>query len=319
MDLTRFVARRLALALVTVFGVTVVTFAVTIILPGDVATLIVGIEDDPRRVAAIERQLGLDQPLHLQYIDWLSGVITGDMGNSMRFDDPVNGLIARRFPASAFLALSAMTVAVLTAIPLGVFAALGRDSWRDYTASITAFVGISLPSFFWGLVLILILARYTGLFPPAGYVNPTDDPVDAVRHVALPALALGFGLMAHLTRMTRSSLIGELRAGYIDLARTKGLSERSIIYRHAMRNAFLPVLTVLGFQMAFLFGGVVVIEEVFSYPGLGSLAFSALENRDIPLIQGTVLIFAVVFVVSNLVVDVLYAVLDPRVEQGGGA
>lgn len=319
MNLARFIARRLALALGTVFGVTVVTFAITIILPGDVATLIVGIEDDPQRVAAIQRELGLDQPLHVQYVDWLVGILQGDMGNSMRFGDPVNGLVRRRFPASAFLAVAAMTVAILAAIPLGVFAALGRDTWRDYAASVTAFLGISLPGFFWGLVLILILARYTGLFPPAGYVSPAEDPIAAVHHVALPALALGFGLMAHLTRMTRSSLIGELRAGYIDLAKTKGLSERAIIYRHALRNAFLPVLTVMGFQMAFLFGGVVVIEVVFSYPGLGTLAFSALENRDIPLIQGTVLIFATIFVVSNLVVDVLYAVLDPRVEQGGGA
>lgn len=317
MSQARFIARRLVLAVGTLFGVSIVTFGITNILPGDVATLIVGVEADPQRLEAIRQDLGLDQPIYIQYLEWLVGLFQGDMGESMRFGDPVAELIMQRFPASAFLAVAAMIVAIATAIPLGVIAALGRDTWKDYGASVAAFVGISLPGFFWGLVLILIFARYTGLFPPAGYVSPADDPIGALHHVALPALALGFGLMAHLTRMTRSSLIDELRAGYVELAKSKGLSDRWIIYRHALRNAFLPVLTVMGFQLAFLFGGVVVIEEVFAYPGLGSLAFAALENRDIPLIQGTVLVFAVVFVVSNLVVDFLYAILDPRVESGG--
>lgn len=318
MSRARYIARRLVLAVGTLLGVSVVTFGLTNVLPGDVATLIVGIEADPKRVAAIRENLGLNRPLYVQYLDWLGGLLRGDMGESMRFGDPVAELIRQRLPASAFLAVSAMVVATLTAIPLGVVAALGRNTWRDYAASVAAFVGISLPGFFWGLVLILLFARYTRLFPPAGYVSPAEDPLAALHHVTLPALALGFGLMAHLTRLTRSSLVAELRAGYVDLAKSKGLSDRRIVYRHALRNAFLPVLTVMGFQLAFLFGGVVVIEEVFTYPGLGSLAFAALENRDIPLIQGTVLVFAVVFVLSNLVVDLLYAVLDPRVEEGAG-
>jgi peptide/nickel transport system permease protein len=166
-------------------------------------------------------------------------------------------------------------------------------------------------------VLILVFAKYLSVLPPAGYTNPLVDPVDGVRRVLLPALALGFGLMAHITRMTRSSLLEELRSGYVRLAKSKGLSRRRIVYRHALRNAFLPVLTVIGFQLGFLFGGIVVIEQLFAYPGLGRLAFSALVNRDVPLIQGSVLVIATVFMLSNLVVDVLYAVLDPRVAAGG--
>jgi peptide/nickel transport system permease protein len=315
--LVRYTARRLVLLVGTLLGVSVVTFAITNVLPGDVAVLILGTRADQESLAVLRQQLGLNRPLWIRYLDWLGGVLTGDMGRSLRFDDPVTTLIAQRFPASAFLAASALVVAVVAAIPLGVVAAVERNGLKDLGASVAAFTGISLPDFFWGLVLILVFAKYLSVLPPAGYTNPLVDPVDGVRRVLLPALALGFGLMAHITRMTRSSLLEELRSGYVRLAKSKGLSRRRIVYRHALRNAFLPVLTVIGFQLGFLFGGIVVIEQLFAYPGLGRLAFSALVNRDVPLIQGSVLVIATVFMLSNLVVDVLYAVLDPRVAAGG--
>ncbi|MGM0605984.1 MAG: ABC transporter permease [Halobacteriota archaeon] len=317
MRLARFAVRRIVLLIGTLVGVSIVTFGLTNVVPGDVAVMILGTRGDEQQLEILREQLGLNRPLYVQYLDWAVSTLSGDLGESLRFGDPVATLIKQRFPASALLAVSAMIVAVSISIPLGVIAAMDENTWKDFGASIAAFVGISLPGFFWGIVLILVFARYAGLFPPSGYVSPLEDPLRSLKHIVLPAVALGFGLMAHLTRMTRSSLLEELRAGYIKLAESKGLSERRIVYRHAMRNAFLPILTVMGFQLAFLFGGVVVIEEVFAYPGLGRLAYQALLNRDVPLIQGTILVFAVIFTVSNLVVDLLYAVLDPRVGEGG--
>lgn len=317
MSLARYALRRTGLLLVSLLGVSVITFGIVNILPGDVALMILGNRASPERLETLRQNLGLNRPLWIRYFDWLAGVLTGDMGDSLRFGDPVASLIMQRLPASAFLAAAAMTIAVSVAIPLGVVAGMARNTWKDFATSVAAFTGISLPDFFWGLVLILVFAEYLGLFPPSGYVSPAEDPVAGLMHVALPAASLGFALMAHLTRMTRSSLVEELRSGYVKLARSKGLSQRDIVYGHALRNAFLPVLTVIGFQIGFLFSGIVIIEQLFAYPGLGRLAFKALLNRDVTLIQGSVLTIATIFMLSNLVVDLLYAVLDPRVQAGG--
>lgn len=315
--LLRFLARRLGLLVVSLLGVSIITFGLVNVLPGDVARLILGTQATEAQLEALRQQLGLNRPLWVRYLDWLAGAVQGDFGNSLRFDDPVSKLISNRLPASAFLAFLALGISIVIAIPLGVVAATNRNSWKDLGTSVLAFFGISLPDFFWGLVLILVFAKYFSVLPPSGYVSPTADLVGAFRHALLPAVALAFALTAHLTRMSRSSLIEELGAGYVQLARSKGLSERTIVYRHALRNAFLPVLTVIGFQLGFLFGGIVVIEQVFAYPGLGRLAFNALLNRDVTLIQGSVLVIATIFMLSNLTVDVLYAVLDPRVGSGG--
>ncbi|OYR77469.1 peptide ABC transporter permease [Halorubrum ezzemoulense] len=318
-DFVRYAVRRIGLLLVSLLGVSIVTFGIVNVLPGDVALLILGNRASPERLEALRQSLGLNRPIWIRYIDWLTGVLTGDMGNSLRFGDPVTRLIVQRLPASAFLAGAAVTIAVTVAIPLGVIAGRARNTWKDFTTSVVAFTGISLPDFFWGLVLILVFAEFFAVLPPSGYVNPAVDPVAGIKHVLLPAMSLGFALMAHLTRMTRSSLIEELKAGYVKLAQSKGIPDRDIVYRHALRNAFLPVLTVIGLQIGFLFSGIVIIEQVFAYPGLGRLAFQALLNRDTTLIQGSVLTIATVFMLSNLVVDLLYAVLDPRVQTGGGA
>jgi peptide/nickel transport system permease protein len=319
MSLARYAGRRLVFLVGTLFGASVITFALVNVLPGDVAVMILGTSGGEEQVQVLRQQLGLNRPVYVRYLDWIVGVLQGDMGRSLRFGDPVATLIAQRFPASAFLAVSALTIAVVVAIPMGIVAAVEQNTWKDFLTSVAAFTGISLPNFFWGMVLILLIASYASLLPPSGYVSPFDDPVAAVQHVLLPAGALGFSLMAHITRMTRSSLIEELRSGYIELAKMKGLSNRRIVLRHALRNAFLPVLTVIGFQLGFLFGGIIIIEQLFAYPGLGRLAFNALLNRDAPLIQGSVLTIAVVFMTSNLVVDLLYAVIDPRVTAGGEA
>lgn len=317
MSLARYAVRRLVFLIGTLFGASIITFGLVNVLPGDVAVMILGTSGSQEQVEVLRQQLGLNQPVYIRYLDWILGVLQGDMGRSLRFGDPVATLIAQRFPASAFLAFTSLAIAILVAIPMGIVAAVEQNTWKDMLTSVAAFAGISLPNFFWGMLLILLLAKYVAILPPSGYVSPFEDIVGAFQHVLLPAGALGFSLMAHITRMTRSSLIEELRSGYIELAKMKGLANRRIVLRHALRNAFLPVLTVIGFQLGFLFGGIIIIEQLFAYPGLGRLAFNALLSRDAPLIQGSVLTIAVVFMTSNLIVDLLYAVIDPRVMAGG--
>ena len=293
--------------------VSVITFGAINLLPGDVALMILGQQASEARLEALRQQLGLNRPLWIRYLDWAGSLLTGQLGQSFYYGEPVRELIAQRLPKTAFLAFTAILIAVSLSIPLGIVAALRENKRIDLFASLTAFAGVSLPNFFWGIMLILIFAKYLNLLPPSGYVSPLEDPGAAVAHVILPAAALAFGLMAHIMRMTRSSLLEELRAGYIQLGRMKGMSEFDIIYRHALRNAFLPVLTVIGFQLSYLFGGVVIIEQVFTYPGLGRLLFNAVLQQDVPVLQTVVVIFAGITMLSNLTVDLLYAVFDPRI------
>ena len=311
--LARFTAHRLVFVVFSLFGVSVVTFSVVNILPGDVAVLILGTEASPERLETVRQQLGLNRPVWVRYIDWLSGVLVGDLGESLRFQLPVSELIAQRLPASAFLAAVSLAIASIIAIPLGIYAAMGRNSFRDIGTSTFAFLGMSLPNFFWGILFILLFARYLNILPPSGFVSPVQDPIGGLKHVFMPALALAFPLMAYITRMTRSSVLEEFGSGYVQLAQSKGLSRREIVYHHTLRNSFLPVLTIIGFQIGYLFGGIVIIEELFAYNGIGSLTYEALLNRDAPLIQGTVLIIAGLVMLSNFIVDLLYAILDPRI------
>jgi len=312
--LIKFLIKRTVFLVFTLLGVSVITFVITNILPGSAATAMLGISATPERVEMLEEQLQLNEPLWVRYLDWLVSFATGDMGRSLQTEIKVEVMIMNRIPRTFFLGISAFTLAVIFSIPLGIYAAVNRSTWKDLAASAFSLVGISLPSFFWGIVAILIFAQGLDLLPPSGYNNPLEDTVGAIKHVVLPASALAFGLLAHMTRMTRSSVVEELQSEYVKLAESKGLAQMKILFEHVLRNAFLPVLTVLGFYIGWLFGGVVVIEQLFAYPGLGSLTYSALVNRDIPVIQGTVMVFATIFMMSNLVVDLLYGVLDPRVE-----
>ncbi|MFB6207245.1 MAG: ABC transporter permease [Haloglomus sp.] len=316
--LARVAVRRLALMVVSLFVVSVITFGAINLLPGDVALMILGQQASDARLEALRQQLGLNRPLWIRYLDWAGSLLTGHLGQSFYYGEPVRDLIAQRLPKTAFLAFAAIIIAVSLSIPLGIAAALRENERIDLFASLTAFAGVSLPNFFWGIMLILVFAKYLNLVPPSGYVSPLEDPGSAVAHVLLPALALAFGLMAHIMRMTRSSLLEELRAGYIQLGRMKGMSEFDIVYRHALRNAFLPVLTVIGFQLSYLFGGVVIIEQVFTYPGLGRLLFNAVLQQDVPVLQTVVVIFAGITMLSNLTVDLLYAVFDPRIGSEAG-
>lgn len=312
-----YVFRRLAFMAATLFFVTLIAFAVTNVLPGNVALLILGPNATPESIAALQAQLGLDQPLYIQYLDWVVGLVQGDMGTSLRFGDPVSALIAEKLPRSLLLATSATFVAVTLSVPLGVYSAVHRNEPSDVATSLFAFVGISVPIFLWGLIFILVFAVWFDYFPTGGYVSPMADPARALHHLVLPAASMGFALTAYIMRMTRSSMIEVLSEEYIKLARAKGMTERVVVLRHALRNAIIPVITVIAFQFSYAFGGVVVLEEVFTWPGIGQLTLTAIQSRDIPLIQGCIIVVALIYMISNFGADLLYAYFDPRIRYGG--
>ncbi len=308
-----YLARRLALFALTLLLISVVTFVITNILPGDVATMIMGTRGNPTSIAALRDQLGLNDPLILQYGRWIGGMLSGDWGVSLRFKERIAGLLAQKLTASAMIVVMSLTIALVLAIPLGVWSAIHRDRWQDTLGSGLALAGISLPDFFWGIVLILLFSRALGWLPSSGYVAPSENFWLAVRHALLPSIALGLSLMAHLTRMTRSAMLEVMSQDFIRVCRAKGLGEGAVIFRHALRNAIAPVVTVAGLQLGYLFGSIIVIESLFNYTGMGWLTYQALLNRDVPLIEATVFVIATVVMLSNLLVDVLYTLLDPRI------
>ncbi|MEO0767245.1 MAG: ABC transporter permease [Pseudomonadota bacterium] len=308
-----YILNRLLSVLLTLFLISVITFLVTNILPGDVAMMIMGTQSNPEALAGLRQSLGLNDPLVVQYGRWVGGLLTGDWGTSLVFKEPIGPLIAQKVVASGLIVVLSMTIALSAAIPLGIWSAVHRDRWQDSTSSTAALVGVSLPDFFWGIMLILLFARGLGWLPSSGFVHPADDCVGALRHAFLPSLALGLGLMAHLTRMTRSTMIGVLGQEFIRVARAKGLPEREVVWSYGLRNAIGPVMTVAGLQVGYLFGSIIVVESLFNYTGMGWLTYQALLNRDIPLIQSSVFVIAAVVMLTNFVVDLLYVVIDPRI------
>ncbi|MEM9241887.1 MAG: ABC transporter permease [Pseudomonadota bacterium] len=311
--MTYLVNRLMSVAL-TLLLISIITFLVTNILPGDVAMVIMGTQSNPEALAGLRESLGLNDPLIVQYGRWIFGMLTGDWGQSLVFKEPIGPLIADKVVASSLIVVLSMTIALVCAVPLGVWAAVHRNKWQDGAASTSALLGVSLPDFFWGIMLILLFARVLGWLPSSGFVHPADDFLGALRHAFLPSLALGLGLMAHLTRMTRSTMTSILGQDFIRVARAKGLNERAVVWRHALSNAIGPVITVAGLQVGYLFGSIIVIESLFNFTGMGWLTYQALLNRDIPLIQSTVFVIAAVVMLTNLVVDLLYAVIDPRIK-----
>lgn len=308
-----YILNRILSVIMTMVLITLVTFTVTNILPGDVAMMIMGTQSNPAALEGLRQSLGLNDPLLTQYARWVSGLVTGDWGNSLVFKKPIFELLAQKALASTILVVMSMVFALAVAIPLGVWSAVHRNKWQDTVSSSAALLGISLPDFFWGIVMILVFARWLGFFPSSGFVEPSVDFYGAIHHAFLPSLALGFGLMAHLTRMTRSTMVGILSQEFIIVARAKGLAERTVIWRYALANAIGPVITIAGLQIGYLFGSVIVMESLFGYTGMGWVTYQALLNRDLPLIQDTVFVIAAVVMLTNLAVDLLYVVIDPRI------
>lgn len=302
------VLRRLVISLFVLLGVSIIVFTVLALSPGDAATSLLGIYATPEELARLRQQLGLDMPPVQRYFVYMGGVLTGDFGVSAVSGVPVLHEIAQRFPYTAELALAAIVLAVLIGVPLGVVAALRRGTWVDYLVTSAALVGISMPIFWLGLILIWVFAVGLGWFPSGGVSGPIALVLPAIT-VALPSVAL-------IARVTRASMSDVLAEDFLRTARAKGLSHATVTRRHAVPNAFNPILTVVGLQLGSLLGGTIITEAVFARPGLGTMLLDAVESKDVVVVQSTVLVTAAIFIALNLVVDLLYAAVDPRVRIG---
>lgn len=309
-----YIFRRLVLLVPTVFGVTVLVFAMMRFIPGDPVALLLGDYYTEETAVAIRAQYGLDRHPIIQYVVWLKRLFIADWGQSIIANRPIFNDLTRRIPVTLELILLSMAFALLIAVPAGVIAALRPYSWRDYGAMTTALIGVSVPEFFMGILLILFFALFWGILPAVGYVPISESLWGNLKHMILPAATLGLARAALLTRLVRASMMEVIRLDYVTTARAKGVREWAVVLKHALKNALIPTVTVLGLQVGFLIGGAIVVETVFSVPGVGSFGISAIQLRDYPQVQAFVLLFALGFVLVNLIVDVLYAFLDPRIK-----
>ena len=309
-----YILRRLALLVPVLFGVSILTFALVRQIPGDAVLLMIGIDQrsTPEQIATLRRSYGLDDPMPVQYVKWLGHVLQGDLGHSMRSRRPVTEELRLRMPVTVELAILAALFATLPALVVGTLAAVKRNSALDYGATIVTLVGISVPNFFLATLLVLLFSYELRWLPPIGYVEFERDPIQNLKNMILPAVSLSLPLAAVLMRNTRSAVLEVLNQDYVRVARAKGLRAQSVLLRHVLPNASLPIITVAGIQIAALLGGTVIIEQIFSLPGIGRYVYDAIANRDYPVVQGITLIIATIFVMVTLAVDILYAVLDPR-------
>jgi peptide/nickel transport system permease protein len=295
------------------FGISVLVFLLVHLIPGDVAQILLGTQATDQQIETLRRTFGLDRPLPIQYLDWLSHVLRGDFGVSFRTNRPVLPDLVSRFGVTLQLTLVSMLVALLVAIPLGVASAANRGRGSDAVARVLALLGLSIPNFWLGTLLILFVSLVLHWLPPVGFVSLLDNPWQAIQTLILPSVALGTAVAAFIMRLVRSSLLEVLRQDYVRTARAKGLRDRTVLYRHALKNAFIPVLTVIGVQVGYLLGGAVIIESIFSLPGMGRFLLDSISNRDYSIVQGGVLFIALIFSLVNLSVDLLYGWLDPRI------
>ena len=312
MNLVRYIGKRLVISTGLLFVASIIVFMIIHLLPGDPAKIILGNMATDKSIASLRRKLGLHLPLWKQYVNWVSGILSGNWGESLINDKSVLVLMETRYPRSLQIAVTSMAISLVVAFPLGVLAALNRNSIVDYVAVVFSQLGVSLPSFWLGIILILVFAKWLNVFPPSGYVPLTEGPVTSMLHTVLPAVALGLINAAIFTRYLRSELLEEFNKDYVRTARAFGHPRRRIVWKYVLRNAVIPTLTIMGIQFGYMIGGIVIIEQVFVYPGIGQLILDGLLKRDYPVVQMGLLLLAATFILTNLVVDVLYGVLDPR-------
>ena len=291
----------------------------TYFIPGDPASVILGQGATEEAVAAVRERLNLNEPLPVRYATWLGNVLRGDLGDSILSRQPVTTLIGRALPITLYLSFLSLLIAIFVSVPLGTIAALKRNTWIDVAATTWAFMGVSIPGFWLAMMLLYIFGVRLQWVPLQGYISPREDFIESLKTMILPALTLGVFLSGPLTRYLRSSILQTISQEHVLVARAKGLTRSQVTRRHVLRNSFIPFITVLGIQFGYLIGGAVVVENVFAIPGIGDLAVSAIGNRDFPLIQGITLVIATGFVLINILVDVCYALLDPRIRVGRGA
>lgn len=309
-----YVVKRLLSAVPVLLIVSFVVVFLIRLIPGGPAIAMLGPSAEPEQIQAVREAMNLDDPLVVQYLNYMIGVVQLDFGTSFVTDRSVRSAILQRFPTTLSVAFGGLVVSLLVAVPAGTIGAVKQDTGYDYAALFFGLVGISIPSFWLGILLIMAFSIYLGWFPVVGYVSPFDAPLKGLRYLVLPSIAIGTAMAAVTTRMLRSSMLDEIRLEYVDAHRMKGLSEVRAV-GHAMRNAFIPVITVIGLQMGYLLGGTVVIEEVFTIPGLGRLLVSSIHSRDYIMVQGILLFYTTVFIVVNIVVDVTYQYFNPRITE----
>ena len=295
------------------FGISVLVFGLVHLIPGDVAQILLGTQATDQQIETLRRSFGLDRPLPVQYLDWVSHVLQGDFGVSLRTSRPVLPDLVSRFGVTLQLTVVSMVIALAVAIPLGVASAANRGRTSDALSRVLALLGLSIPNFWLGTMLILFVSLILHWLPPVGFVSLLDNPWLGLQTLILPSLALGTAVAAFIMRMVRSSLLEVLRQDYIRTANAKGLRDNVVLYRHALKNAFIPVLTVIGVQIGYLLGGAVIIESIFSLPGMGRFLLDSINNRDYSIVQGGVLLIALIFSLVNLSVDLVYGWLDPRI------
>jgi len=313
-----YVAQRLGIAVLTLIGMSIVIFVLLRLAPGDIVDILfstAGYVNDSEK-QAIMKELGLDRPYWVQYVEWMGQIFVGNLGKSYRYDIPAWDIIRPLLPVTIELAILSLVVSVVLGVPAGVISAVRQDTTLDYVMRVVSLAGLSMPSFWLGMVIILGMVSWLGWIPPLTYVRPTENFQSHAIQFALPALAVGYRSSALIMRITRSALLEVMREDYIRTAWAKGQSERVVIWRHALKNSILPVVTIIGIEFAFLIGGLVVTETVFNLPGVARFLVQAILWRDYPIVQNLVMFIAVVVILSNLLVDMLYGVLDPRVRYG---
>lgn len=310
----RYILRRIGQSLIVLLGVTVLVFASVHLVPGDPIRIAMGTRYDPDVYAALRAASGLDQPLVTQYLSYIAGAVTGDLGVSFRSGQPVTLLLMERLPATISLAGVGIVLALLIALPAGIYSATHRGTALDALVRAASQFGVSMPNFWFGMLLILVFSSILGWLPPSGYVPIWENPVEWLQRVIMPAATVGVVAGSILTRYVRSAVLEVLAMDHVRTAESKGLADSVVLRRHIVRNALVPVITVTGTQIAAILGGVIVVEVVFAWPGLGLLVYDAVSARDYPLLQGAVLLIALIFLIVNLVVDLLYVKADPRIK-----
>lgn len=312
-----YLLKRLVYMVVSIVVVSSAVFAITNLVPGNVANIILGTGATEERIAQVEAELGLDRPLYVQYLDFVGSVLLLDFGDSLISGRPVGEIIWPRLIRTLQLASVAMVISIVTAIPLGIIAASKRDTIVDQFVTTTSYVGLSIPSFVSATLLLLFLTSPPlELFPRGGYVPLSEGVIAWLHHLLLPAIAMNTIILAYVLRQTRSSMVETLESEYIRTARLKGVAESKVLFRHAFRNGLLPTVTVLALNFGWMMGAVVIIEEIFAFPGIGEMIIQAIDSRDLPLLQAAILVPTIAFIIANFVADIVYTLLDPRITLG---
>lgn len=310
-----YTIRRLLLFVPILFGVSVLVFLIVHLVPGSPAVAMLGVQATAERVAEVESQLGLHRPLVVQYFDWLGSALTGDLGRSFTHDSPVSSLLVSRFFVTLEIVVLTLLASITLAVPLGIAAALNKNSFTDYFSIGVGVTGVSIPTFFSAVVLIWVFSVTFNVFPTSGYVKPSEDIIENLTHMALPVATMTLVAVAVIMRMMRSSMLETIGEDFIRFHKAKGLDRKAILFKHALKNSFIPVITVIGLQFGYMISGTVVVEQIFAIPGLGRTVLQAVIQRDYPLVQGSVLMLALWFSSVNLLTDLIITRLDPRIME----